>query len=132
MDRRASVSLVVGAVSAACAAGVLERDALPPEVVLEPLEAGRASQLLGVVRDRDTGHAIPGAFVIVTCRCITGERERLTNPGGVFSLRELPPGEYTVQVFYRHVDVTRRVVVTPSVRARLDVVIDPNRRYIIS
>ncbi|MCY0992114.1 carboxypeptidase-like regulatory domain-containing protein [Nannocystis sp. ILAH1] len=132
MDRRSLVAVVLGVVSVACATGVLERGPNHPPAVVELLSPGDSSQLVGVVHDRNTGHAIPAALVIIQCTCLAGAREMMSNDGGAFGFRDLPPGKYTVQVLFGYANVNRTVELAPATRMRTDFRIDPDQRFTIT
>ncbi|MFY0533215.1 carboxypeptidase regulatory-like domain-containing protein [Nannocystis pusilla] len=132
MDRRSVVAVVLGGVSVACATGVLERGPNHPPAVVELLGPGDSSQLVGVVRDRTTGHAVPAALVIIQCTCLAGAREMVSNDGGAFGFRDLPPGKYTVQVLFGYANVNRTIELAPATRMRTDFRIDPDERFTIT
>jgi hypothetical protein len=126
MDRRSVVAVVLGGLSVACATGTLERGPNHPPAGVELLRPGDPSQLVGVVRDRNTGHAIPAALVIIQCTCLTGAREVVSDDRGAFGFRDLPPGDYTVQVLYGYTTVDRTVELAPATRMRTEFRIDPD------
>ena len=131
MDRRSLVAVVLGGFSVACATGVLEGGPSHPPADVELLGPGDSSQLVGVVRDRNTGHAIRAALVIIQCTCLAGAREVWSNEGGAFGFRDLPPGKYTVQVLFGYATVNRTVELSPATRMRTDFRIDPDQRFTI-
>lgn len=132
MDRRSIVAVVLGVVSVACATGVLQGRPDHPPVVAEPLGADQPSQIVGVVRDQNTGHALPGALVIVQCTCLAGAREVMSSEGGTFGFRDLPPGKYTVQVLFKDANVNRTVELAPATRMRTDFRVDPDLRFTVT
>jgi hypothetical protein len=52
----------------------------------------------GIVKDQNSGKPIEGALVIVQCACLQGPVETTTSADGLYVLKNLPPGNYTVQV----------------------------------
>ena len=119
MDRRTLVSLSLGALSVACAAGAFEPRAGHSQLVVEPLADGEGLSLLqGVIGDADTGEAIKDSLVIVQCDCLKGVRETVTNADGVYQFRDLPPGKYTIQVLFGSSNVSRSFEMGPAVRVR--------------
>lgn len=69
-------------------------------------------RLVGVVRNTDQ-EPVEGALVVAQCTCLAAMREIVTNERGVYVFRDLPPGEYTVQVLYGRADVSRVVRLGP-------------------
>lgn len=61
-----------------------------------PINTGTVT---GVVKD-DEGNAIEGALVIVRCTCLSKDAEAYTNARGLFAIKSLPPGTYTVEAFF--------------------------------
>ncbi|MGE3273763.1 MAG: TonB-dependent receptor [Vicinamibacterales bacterium] len=67
--------------------------------------------LSGVVRSTD-GLPLPGATVTLTSPALQGERTTVTEPGGGYIVRGLPPGTYTVEIQFPEMrGVTASVVV---------------------
>ncbi len=63
---------------------------------LAPATSGALS---GVVKNEE-GQAVENALVVVRCTCLAEDVEVYTNPRGLFAVRALPPGRYTVDVFF--------------------------------
>lgn len=131
MDRRTIVSLGLGVLSVACAVGAFEP--APSRLVVEPLaDANGRSEVLGIVRDTETGEASEGALVILQCSCLQGVREVVADAGGVYRFRDLPPGKYTVQVLFRQANVNRSFDLGPGLRARVNFRLDGSVAVIIT
>ena len=79
--------------------------------------------LQGVVRDQNSGDPIAGALVIVQCACLQGPVETTTDASGVYNLRNLPPGNYTVQVLSGQTMFTEAVAAAAGV-SRIDFKLD--------
>jgi len=77
----------------------------------------------GVVRQQQTGEPIAGALVIVQCSCLQGPVEATTDASGLYNLRNLPPGNYTVQVLAGQAMFTEALAAAAGV-ARLDFTVD--------
>jgi hypothetical protein len=132
MQRRSVVAVVLGVVSVACATGVLEHDR--SSAVVEPLAPQgavpvAAGQVTGIVRHHTSGSAIAGALIIVQCACLQGARETTTDKDGVYSLRDLPPGKYTVQVLFKDANVNKTFEMPPGVGFRVNFRIDPDLKF---
>ena len=128
MDRRTIVSLSLGVLSLACAAGGF--DPSPSRLVMEPLADGQGpSVVLGVIHNAETGRAIKGSLVILQCSCLDGFREFATGADGVYIFRDLPPGKYTVQVLFEKVDVSRSFDVVRGVRVQANFRLSSGHAY---
>jgi hypothetical protein len=79
--------------------------------------------LQGVVRDQNSGEPIAGALVVVQCACLQGAVEATTDAAGLYNLRNLPPGNYTVQVLAGQTMFTEALSAAPGV-SRLDFKVD--------
>jgi hypothetical protein len=133
VDRRTLVSLTLGLLSVACAVGAFETEAGQSPLSIEPLvDAGGRGQLQGFVSDSKTGQPIAGALVILQCNCLEGQRELQTNPEGLYSFRDLPPGKYTVQALAGQGNVSRIVDLAPDIRVRADIRLDPRNTFVIT
>lgn len=133
MERRSVVAVVLGVVSVACATGVLEPVSGDSTVLVEPLgEEGERARIAGVVRHSNTRHALGGALVIIQCTCLEGAREAVTDAGGVYAFRNVPPGRYTVQVLHRDANVNKTIELPAGARLRVNFSVDPDRRFIIT
>lgn len=72
------------------------------------VEDGPPGQIVGVVRDT-AGQPIEDAIVILQSVAVEQQFERMTGPSGVYRFQELPPGDYTVQVFAGRANVSKIV-----------------------
>ncbi|MGE3704129.1 MAG: carboxypeptidase regulatory-like domain-containing protein [Vicinamibacterales bacterium] len=90
-----------------------------------PVQAAAQGDQAGVLTGRITtaadGEALPGASVTVTSPALQGAREAFTDVNGVYLLRALPPGEYTVVIEMPGVARAERLVRVPlGGRTQLD------------
>ena len=97
-------------------------------LIAAPLRAAPAAPasgatLQGVVREQSSGEPIVGALVIVQCTCLQGPVETTTDAAGLYNLRKLPPGNYTVQVLANQAAFTEALALAAGV-SRLDFRID--------
>ena len=99
--------------------------------VIAPAVAHAADpvELLGVVKDRGNKDPIAGALVVAQCVCLQGERTATTNADGAYVFRDLPPGQYSVQVLIGEANAIRVITLGPG-QQRLDYEIDPQNRFI--
>jgi hypothetical protein len=102
-------------------------------VVVEPFaEAERRSQIEGVVTDLNTGAAIENARIVLTCPCLPPHIAAIeidTKADGSYKLRNLIPGRYTVQMWFRQVTMERRVSVAAGTRGRVDFRVVPGEPF---
>ncbi len=83
--------------------------------VLEPREAraqGSATvgSLRGVVRDKATGEPVAGATIVAVSPALQGEQITLSDEGGQYFIASLPPGVYTLTIYYADAVFTRSEV----------------------
>lgn len=90
-----------------------------PEPVEGPEEALGSASIAGVVASQH-GVAVANAAVILSCACLTAQREGLTNTRGVFSFTELPAGTYTVSVFSGRNEAHQSVTLADATRQRVN------------
>jgi outer membrane receptor protein involved in Fe transport len=64
-------------------------------------------ELRGQIKDSKTGEGIVGATVVATSPVLQGEQVVITEDGGTYYLTALPPGMYTLTVYYNEVQTTR-------------------------
>ncbi|HTJ41580.1 MAG TPA: von Willebrand factor type A domain-containing protein [Kofleriaceae bacterium] len=61
----------------------------------------------GVVTDVDSGQPLPGATVVATSPALQGEQVVITDDNGRYRIENLPPGTYTITVYYNDQTVQR-------------------------
>lgn len=83
----------------------------------------------GVVTDSTSGDPIEGALVVLQCTCLQGQIERTTNAAGVYSFRDLPPGNYTIQVLYQKANITKITTLPRGAKFRANFSIDPKNEF---
>jgi hypothetical protein len=83
----------------------------------------------GTVTDRNSGEAIEGALVVLQCTCLQGQIERTTNAAGVYSFRDLPPGNYTIQVLYQKANITKVTTLPRGAKFRANFSVDPKNEF---
>src|SRR5438876_569962 len=112
---------------------VLRRALLALSVILlqTTLSFAQGSQtgtLRGLVKD-DQGLLAPGVTVTVSSPALQGARVTTTGQDGAYSLRALPPGEYTIK-FERDGfgTVTRTIAVTVGLEIERNVTVQPAGR----
>lgn len=133
MDRRTLVSLVIGALSVACAAGAFNADPIQLTPTVEPNpDSAERSVIHGFALAEKTGEPVTGALVVLQCSCLEGQRETQSGPGGLYRFRDLPPGKYTVQFLFGESNLSRVHELAPGTRARIDIRLDPNNRFVIT
>jgi hypothetical protein len=136
MDRRFVVAVVLGGVSVACATGVLEpgnRRVGPATVLVEPLgEEGERAGISGVLRHSRTERVLDGALIVLQCTCLAREHEAVTDAAGMYSFRNLPPGRYTVQVLHGQANVQKVADLPAGLRMRMNFLVDPEHRFIVT
>jgi hypothetical protein len=82
-------------------------------VMVVPLDDVRAQgsanvgSLRGVVRDKATGERAAGATIVATSPALQGEQITISDEGGQYFITSLPPGMYTLTVFYSDAEYTR-------------------------
>lgn len=64
-------------------------------------------ELRGQIKDSKTGEGIVGATVVATSPVLQGEQVVITEDGGTYYLTALPPGMYTLTIYYNEVQTTR-------------------------
>src|ERR1043166_388710 len=66
--------------------------------------------LRGVVKDKTTGEPSVGATVVATSPALQGEQVVITDENGAYYITSLPPGEYTITVYYNDTTFSRNNV----------------------
>ena len=90
------MSVGVGLFCGACALAGYATTGYRVDVTTDPERDD--AMVSGVVTNRTTDEPVEDAFVILECTCLEGSREAYTNANGLFVLKGLPPGEYTMMV----------------------------------
>jgi outer membrane receptor protein involved in Fe transport len=70
-------------------------------------DAFTTGNLRGVVKDQATGEPAVGATVVATSAALQGEQAVLTDEGGAYYIASLPPGTYTLTVYYANTTYAR-------------------------
>ncbi|HET7501083.1 MAG TPA: TonB-dependent receptor [Kofleriaceae bacterium] len=79
----------------------------------------------GQVRDKATGEAAVGATVVATSAALQGEQVVLADESGLYFITSLPPGSYTLTVYYQDGTFTRgNVVVQVGKEAVVNITVD--------
>lgn len=63
--------------------------------------------LRGVVRDKPTGEPAGGATIVATSPALQGEQVTLSDETGQYFITSLPPGMYTLTIYYADAVFTR-------------------------
>jgi Carboxypeptidase regulatory-like domain len=61
----------------------------------------------GQISDTQTGEKLPGVTVVATSPSLQGSQTAITDENGFYSIPDLPPGQYTVTMYYADVQVQR-------------------------
>ncbi len=108
------------------AIGVLQgaSSLLDPTDAFAQTTAG-VGNLRGVIKDRTTGDAAVGATVVATSPSLQGEQVVITEDGGQYFITSLPPGVYTLTVYYNDATFSRgNVVISVGKEAVVNVTVD--------
>ncbi|MBA3502386.1 MAG: TonB-dependent receptor, partial [Deltaproteobacteria bacterium] len=80
----------------------------------------------GVIRDKATGEPALGATVVATSPALVGEQVVLTEADGTYFMTALPPGLYTLTIYYENKTFSRgNVLVQLGKEAVVNVTVDP-------
>jgi len=80
----------------------------------------------GVIRDKSTGDSALGATVVATSPALVGEQVVLTEADGTYFMTALPPGLYTLTIYYENKTFSRgNVLVQLGKEAVINVTVDP-------
>ncbi|MCX5748514.1 MAG: TonB-dependent receptor, partial [Proteobacteria bacterium] len=83
----------------------------------------------GVIKDKGQGTPAAGATVIATSASLQGEQVVLTDDQGIFFLTSLPPGNYTLTIYYADRTFSRaNVVVAVGKEAFVSVTVDSSAK----
>lgn len=132
---RTKLGLAAGLVVIAIA-GCAAPDAPPPEVPSDPdavfvefIEddedaTSSGGVIAGAVRSTE-GFPLANALVVLQSDALEAQQEQLTNERGHYKFRDLPPGNYTIQVLYNWVNVSKITALPEKARYRANFMIDP-------
>jgi hypothetical protein len=82
----------------------------------------------GSVKDKATGEAAIGATVIATSAALQGQQVAITEDGGAYFITNLPPGVYTLTVYYVDAKIARdNVLVDLGKEAVVNLVVDTSQ-----
>lgn len=74
--------------------------------------------ITGVITDKATGEPMPGVTVVATSPALPGTQTAITDENGMYVITGLPPGEYTITLYYLDLTVERKgIFVKPGVKA---------------
>jgi hypothetical protein len=80
----------------------------------------------GVIRDKSTGESALGATVVATSPALVGEQVVLTEADGTYFITALPPGLYTLTIYYENKTFSRgNVLIQLGKEAVVNVTVDP-------
>lgn len=112
MKRKLQVSLVV-------VAGLLLA------AVTASAQTTTSGAVQGLVTDKATGAAVPGATVVATGPALQGQQAEITDSSGFYFLANLPPGTYQVTVYYAEARFSRtNVLVRLGSVSKINIAID--------
>jgi Ca-activated chloride channel family protein len=84
----------------------------------------------GVVKDSKTKEKIENAIVILQCTCLKEQREARTNASGIYAFRNLPPGQYTIQVLSGKANVSKIATLPRGAKFRANFSLDPKNEFV--
>lgn len=88
-------------------------------------QASTVGSLRGQLRDKATGEPAVGATVVATSPALQGEQVVLADESGLYFLTALPPGSYTLTVYYNDGTFTRgNVIVQVGKEAVVNITVD--------
>jgi outer membrane receptor protein involved in Fe transport len=88
-------------------------------------DALTTGSLRGVVKDKDTGEPTVGATVVATSTALQGEQVVIADDSGGYYLTSLPPGIYTLTVYYNDTTYSRsNVLVQVGKEAVVNIAVD--------
>ncbi len=92
-------------------------------------EAASDGAIKGVVTNPKNKAKVGDALVVLQCSCLQGTRETRTNADGLYSFKNLPPGNYTIQVLTGQADVTKIVNLPRGASFRANFSVDPQNEF---
>ncbi len=88
-------------------------------------DAFTTGSVRGVVKDKASGEPTVGATVVATSTALQGEQVVITDESGGYYLTSLPPGMYTLTVYYNDTTYTRdNVLVQVGKEAVVNIAVD--------
>jgi len=88
-------------------------------------DALTTGSLRGVVKDKGSGEVTVGATVVATSAALQGEQVVIADDGGAYYITSLPPGIYTLTVYYNDAQFSRsNVLVQVGKEAVVNIAID--------
>lgn len=88
-------------------------------------DALTTGSLRGVVKDKETGEPTVGATVVATSTALQGEQVVIADDSGGYYLTSLPPGIYTLTVYYNDTTYSRsNVLVQVGKEAVVNIAVD--------
>ncbi len=88
-----------------------------------------SGSISGVVTNTDTGERLANALVILQCNCLSGTRETTTNANGLYAFRNLPTGEFTIQVLAGQANASKVTQLRSGAKFRANFKLDPNDEF---
>jgi outer membrane receptor protein involved in Fe transport len=88
-------------------------------------ETAGTGSLRGVVKDKNTGEVTVGATVVATSSALQGEQVVIADESGGYYITALPPGVYTLTVYYNDTTYSRdNVLVQVGKEAVVNIAVD--------
>ena len=107
------------------ATGILVAVFAAPERDANAQAASTVGSVRGQVKDKANGEAAVGATVVATSPALQGEQVVLADESGLYFLTSLPPGSYTLTVYYNDGTFTRgNVTVAVGKEAVVNITVD--------
>jgi hypothetical protein len=114
---------------AGCATPALSETPREPEfasfIATELGEDTSGGLISGVVRST-WGGPLSNALVVLRRSPLETPQEQLTNEQGFYAFKQLPPGTYTIQVFYDEAVVIEVTALPQDARSRVDISMAPD------
>ena len=87
--------------------------------------SANVGSLRGIIRDKASGDGAVGATVVATSPSLQGEQVVITEDGGQYFITSLPPGIYTLTVYYNDATFSRgNVLIQIGKEAVVNVTVD--------
>src|SRR5688572_10794481 len=88
-------------------------------------QSSTSGAVRGAIKDKATGEALIGATVVATSTVLQGEQVVITDESGLYFIDNLPPGTYTLTVFYNDAKFSRgNVLIQVGKQAVVNVPVD--------
>jgi hypothetical protein len=114
------LSKALMAAALACGAGTLIQSS---DVYAQ--SSNTAGALRGVLKDKATGEVAVGATVVATSPALVGEQVVITDDNGQYFISSLPPGVYTLTIYYNDKPFSRgNVLIQVGKEAVVNVTVD--------